>query len=273
MVATPSSVPQQQGRLTHPPTRTHRARTRARAGTRRGLTNNGSRSWEAGGVVEVGPVSFLVALAALVDAIGFVARSQCFAAIMGVAMSKLVELVVGVGVLVDDVVFGDKTTFKPSVEGEGGTQTVLILSSCYAFFLLPSGWDTPHPSRRPRQRCIKRCQVWTCGWARLSAQCFPFFFPFLRPLGCAPYTLVRLLLPPLVHIVEPASRSHVGEERGVSLGAWGVCDVSAMHPCPAVKLARLLSRAGPSEWTGPHRSHVVHGSFTTVFAHAIPTTP
>ena len=173
--------------------------------------------------MEVGPVSFLVALAALVDAIGFVARSQCFAAIMGVAMSKLVELVVGVGVLVDDVVFGDKTTFKPSVEGEGGTQTVLILSSCYAFFLLPSGWDTPHPSRRPRQRCIKRCQVWTCGWARLSAQCFPFFFfLFSDHLAVLPIPWSGFYFPPWSTSLNQR-RDHTLVRKGECLSGLGGC--------------------------------------------------
>lgn len=58
-------------------------------------------------------------------------------------------------------------------------------------------------------------------------------------------------------------RSHV-EEEGVSFPFWGcavpVAPLTCRHINPFLSVPRRVL-----EWSGLHRSHVVHGSFTTVF--------
>lgn len=101
--------------------------------------------------------------------------------------------------------------------------------------------------------------------ARLSARCsFPFSWAIWPTLP----TPVRPLFPP------PSSSISVTitrrAEGGSTCPVWGVCMCArAMPPMPCRQLARFLSRAGPSEWSGLHRSHV----FMAHLHHGLSHTP
>lgn len=63
------------------------------------------------------------------------------------------------------------------------------------------------------------------------------------------------------------------EGRGSVCPAWGVCVCVRSHPCPAVKLARFLSRAGPVGGVSLIGATLFMAHLPRFFAHAIPTTP
>jgi len=159
---------------------------------------------------------------------------------------------------------GARRRLSDSSPRKGGVGLYLYFDGIVSFAPKRAG-HPPSPLYRPRQRRIKRCQVGR-DVCMSEAFCRFFFFLPLWPLGRGFPPPARPLCPPPHPSPSSISVAITRQVEGVP-GRSGVCVCVCVrcHPCAAVKLARFLSRAGPCEWSGLHRSHVVHGSFTTVF--------